>query len=118
MFLRQRAGRNDAGPGTISAPHGHAARLGDGAGSALDRGYGGEPVYRVDLRFFWRRGTGVERSAPGDAEGHHRFSKKKNNKVDACTIAALLRCNLLPECHMALCAIRDLRRAPRYAVSW
>ena len=41
-------------------------------------------------------------------------SKKKNDKVDARTIADLLRCNLLPECYMAPCAIRDLRRVLRY----
>ena len=41
-------------------------------------------------------------------------AKKKNDKVDARTIADLLRCNLLPECHMAPCAIHDLRRVLRY----
>ncbi len=41
-------------------------------------------------------------------------SKKKNDKVDARTIADLLRCNLLPECYMTPCAIRDLRRVLRY----
>jgi transposase len=41
-------------------------------------------------------------------------AKKKNDKVDARTIADLLRCNLLPECYMAPCAIRDLRRVLRY----
>jgi len=41
-------------------------------------------------------------------------AKKKNDKVDARTIADLLRCNLLPECYMAPVAIRDLRRVLRY----
>src|SRR5258707_15567171 len=41
-------------------------------------------------------------------------SKKKNDQVDARTIADLLRCNLLPECYMAPSAIRDLRRGLRY----
>jgi transposase len=41
-------------------------------------------------------------------------AKKKNDKVDARTIADLLRCNLLPECYMAPCAMRDLRRVLRY----
>src|SRR5262249_39909243 len=41
-------------------------------------------------------------------------AKKKNDKVDARTIADLLRCNLLPECYMAPSAIRDLRRVLRY----
>ena len=41
-------------------------------------------------------------------------SKKKNDQVDARTIADLLRCNLLPECYMAPSAMRDLRRVLRY----
>jgi transposase len=41
-------------------------------------------------------------------------TKKKNDKVDARMIADLLRCNLLPECYMAPCPIRDLRRVLRY----
>lgn len=41
-------------------------------------------------------------------------SKKKNDKMDAKTIADLLRCNLLPECHMASEEIRELRRILRY----
>jgi transposase len=41
-------------------------------------------------------------------------SKKKNNKVDARKISDLLRCNLLPECYMAPCAIREMRRMLRY----
>jgi transposase len=41
-------------------------------------------------------------------------SKKKNDKVDARKIADLLRCDLLPECYMAPCAMRDLRRVLRY----
>jgi len=41
-------------------------------------------------------------------------AKKKNDQVDARTIADLLRCNLLPECYMAPSAMRDLRRVLRY----
>ena len=41
-------------------------------------------------------------------------AKKKNDTVDAGTLADLLRCNLLPECYMAPTAIRDLRRVLRY----
>jgi transposase len=41
-------------------------------------------------------------------------SKKKNDKIAARTIADLLRCNLLPECYMAPCAIRHLRRVLGY----
>src|SRR3984957_12561681 len=37
-------------------------------------------------------------------------SKKKNDQIDARKIADLLRCDLLPECHMASTEIRDRRR--------
>ena len=41
-------------------------------------------------------------------------SKKKNDQIDARKIADLLRCELLPECHMASTEIRDRRRTLRY----
>jgi transposase len=41
-------------------------------------------------------------------------AKKKNDKLDARTIADLVRCNLLPCCYMAPQDIRDLRRVLRY----
>jgi transposase len=41
-------------------------------------------------------------------------SKKKNDRVDAGKIADCLRCDFLPECHMASTEIRDRRRTLRY----
>lgn len=41
-------------------------------------------------------------------------AKKKNDRIDARTIADLLRCNLLPSCHVASPEIRELRRLLRY----
>jgi transposase len=41
-------------------------------------------------------------------------SKKKNDKIDASKIADCLRCDFLPECHMASTEIRDRRRTLRY----
>src|ERR1700760_3803222 len=41
-------------------------------------------------------------------------AKKKNDRVDASKIADCLRCDFLPECHMACTEIRDRRRALRY----
>lgn len=41
-------------------------------------------------------------------------SKKKNDKKDAQTIADLMRCDLLPQCHMIRQETRDLRRVLRY----
>lgn len=42
------------------------------------------------------------------------FAKTKNDRVDAAMIADLLRCDLLPECHMADAATRELRRVLRF----
>jgi transposase len=41
-------------------------------------------------------------------------AKRKNDKIDAAKIADCLRCDFLPECHMAPTAIRDRRRILRY----
>ena len=41
-------------------------------------------------------------------------AKKKNDRIDASNIADGLRCDLLPECHMAPSEIRDRRRSLRY----
>jgi transposase len=41
-------------------------------------------------------------------------AKRKNDKIDAGKIADCLRCDFLPECHMAPTAIRDRRRVLRY----
>ncbi len=35
------------------------------------------------------------------------LAKKKNDKIDAAKIADCLRCDFLPECHMASTEIRD-----------
>jgi transposase len=40
--------------------------------------------------------------------------KKKSDRIDARTIADLVRCNLLPTCYVAAPEIRDLRRLLRY----
>lgn len=40
--------------------------------------------------------------------------KKKNDQVDARTLADLLRCNLFPECYMAPEGMRSLRRVLRF----
>jgi transposase len=41
-------------------------------------------------------------------------AKKKNDRIDAGKIADCLRCDFLPECHMASTQIRDRRRTLRY----
>src|SRR6516225_10180180 len=42
------------------------------------------------------------------------LAKKKNDRIDADKIADCLRCDFLPECHMAATEIRDRRRTLRY----
>jgi transposase len=41
-------------------------------------------------------------------------AKKKNDRIDASKIADCLRCDFLPECHMATTEVRDRRRTLRY----
>jgi transposase len=41
-------------------------------------------------------------------------AKKKNDRIDANKITDCLRCDFLPECHMASTEIRDRRRTLRY----
>src|ERR1700716_2929627 len=41
-------------------------------------------------------------------------AKKKNDRIDASKLADCLRCDFLPECHMASTAIRERRRTLRY----
>jgi transposase len=41
-------------------------------------------------------------------------AKKKNDQIDAAKIADCLRCDFLPECHIAPTEIRDRRRVLRY----
>lgn len=42
------------------------------------------------------------------------LAKKKNDRIDAGKIADSLRCNFLPECHVASTAIRERRQTLRY----
>src|SRR5229473_2398664 len=42
------------------------------------------------------------------------LAKKKNDRIDAGKIADCLRCDFLPECHMASTAIRERRQTLRY----
>jgi hypothetical protein len=41
-------------------------------------------------------------------------ANKKNDKIDASKIADCLRCDFLPECHIAPTEIRDRWRVLRY----
>ena len=43
-------------------------------------------------------------------------AKRKNDRIDAGKIADCLRCDFLPECHMASTEIRNRRRILRYRI--
>jgi transposase len=83
------------------------------------------------LGFWWRSAAGAT-----DSQAAHRLrkssvpvfllmaiaesvwaiaaAKRKNDRIDAGKIADCLRCDFLPECHMASTQIRDRRRILRY----
>jgi transposase len=46
------------------------------------------------------------------------LAKKKNDRIDAGKIADSLRCDFLPECHMASTAIRERPRPYVIATCW
>jgi transposase len=48
-------------------------------------------------------------------DGPQTAGKKKSDTIDARTIADLLRCDLLPTCHVLPPSMRDLRRLLRYS---
>jgi transposase len=50
----------------------------------------------------------------GRLDSNYAASKKKNDRIDAGKIADCVRCDFLPECHMASTEIRDRRRTLRY----
>jgi transposase len=41
-------------------------------------------------------------------------ARKKNNRMDAGKIPDCVRCDFLPECHIATTEVRDRRRTLRY----
>src|ERR1700740_612524 len=84
----------------------------DDAATPYDR-HGSDDLHRVDRRSF--------ASARREGEGRSSLmlraiaaAKRKNDRIDAGKIADCLRCDFLPECHMASTEIRDRRRTLRY----
>jgi transposase len=80
----------------------------DAAGRVYQEGKIGSTRNELDA---WIRTLPQPRTA--DAAGHRR-SQKKNDRIDAGKIADCLRCDFLPECHIAPTPIRDRRRVLRY----
>jgi hypothetical protein len=88
-------------------------RLDAYASTTLDGGNGSHDFHRLDLRSSTSTRAAGEGSASADA-ARHRCGQKENDRIDAGKIADFLRCDFLPECHMASTAIRDRRRTLRY----
>jgi transposase len=88
--------------------------LDENSSATLDSGHGSNDFHWLDLRSPAPvRATG-EGSASTDAARAIAAAKKKNDRIDAGKIADCLRCDFLPECHMASTQIRDRRRTLRY----
>src|SRR5438094_1764669 len=88
-------------------------RLDEHASATLDRGDGSHDFHRLDLRPSTSTCSAGEGSASGDA-ARHRCGQEEDDRIDAGKIADCLRCDFLPECHMASTAIRDRGRTLRY----
>src|SRR5438445_4610272 len=69
--------------------------------------------HRLDLRPSASTCSAGEGSASADA-ARHRCGQEDDDRIDAGKIADCLRCDFLPECHMASTAIRDRGRTLRY----
>src|SRR5438552_3944289 len=81
-------------------------RLDEDASATLDRGDGSHDFHRLDLR------SSTSTRAAGEVAHPLMLraiaaAKKKNDRIDAGKIADCLRCDFLPECHMASTAIRS-----------
>lgn len=60
----------------------------------------------------------VKVAHPGMLRATAAGKKKKNDRIDARKIADCLRCDFLPEWHMATTDIRDRRRTFAIAICW
>src|SRR4029077_13418094 len=87
-------------------------RLDEDSPSTMDGSHGGNDFQRLDLRSSAATRSAGEGGASVDAARHR--SGQEEDRIDAGKIADCLRCDFLPECHMASTAIRDRRRTLRY----
>jgi hypothetical protein len=87
--------------------------LDENASAALDSGHGANHLHRLDLRSS-AAARGTSKGGASVDATCHAAAKKKNDRIDASKIADCLRCDFLPECHMATTEIRDRRRMLRY----
>src|SRR5207249_7504477 len=88
-------------------------RLDEHTSATLDGGDGSHDFHRLDLRLLLPHAQQVKVAHPLMLRAI-AAAKKKNDRIDAGKIADGLRCDFLPECHMASTAIRDRRRTLRY----
>jgi transposase len=87
--------------------------VGQDLASAPDDRHGSDDLHGLDLRSA-ASACGKGEGCPSVDERAIAAAKKKNDRIDAAKIADCLRCDFLPECHMASTAIRDRRRFLRY----
>src|ERR1700728_4452670 len=87
---------------------GRVGCLGTDVATAPDDRDGGDDLHGMDLR------SSASTCGEGEGRASSDAATKKNDKFDARKIADCLRCDFLPECHMASTEIRDRRRVLRY----
>jgi hypothetical protein len=83
---------------------------GSGCCPAAEDGHGGDHLHRLDLR----SSASPCREGEGGASAHAAGHRRRHDRIDAAKIADCLRCDFLPECHMASTEIRNWRRTLRY----
>ena len=99
--------------GKIGATRCGTGQLDEDAAPTLDGSDGGNDFHWLDLRSSAPTREQVKVAHPLMLRAI-AAAKKKNDRIDAGKIADCLRCDFLPECHMASTEIRDRRRTLRY----
>ena len=83
------------------------------ASATVERRHGSYDLHGVDPRYLLPHAKQIKVVHPVMLRAI-AAAKKKNDQIDADKIADCLRCDFLPECHMASTAIRHRRRTLRY----
>ena len=112
-LLREDSERRDCSGRRDRSAARSAAGVGGGAVAAVEGSNGSDAVQRLDLRHSEALCAATRHGTSGAHEGDYA-GKKKSDRLDARTIADLLRCNLLPTCYVLSPQMRDLRRLLRY----
>src|SRR5215472_1782336 len=113
QLLRQGCERADSSRWQDRCNKTRTRHLDEDSPAALDGWDGSNDLYRLDLRSLLPHAKQIKVAHPLLLRAI-AAAKKKNDRIDAGKIADCLRCDFLPECHMASTAIRDRRRTLRY----